>query len=125
MLDASVLVALLESGDAHHTRSRELLDDSATEQWAINVLTMAEVLVGPSRTGRLEQALALMDPLELDIRPIQADQAPRLASLRAQTGLKMPDACVLLTALSEKASLITFDERLAIMAGRNGVKVIS
>ena len=43
-----------------------------------------------------------------------ADSAPRLAELRAKTGLKMPaDCCVLEAAGRNNAEVATFDKSLA------------
>ncbi|GAA0651373.1 hypothetical protein GCM10010174_88910 [Kutzneria viridogrisea] len=52
---------------------------------------------------------------------LAAAHAGRLAALRASTGLKMPDAVVLLTAEVSGAALATFDERLAAAAVGQGV----
>jgi len=54
---------------------------------------------------------ALRD-LEVDELPFPPDTAARLAQLRASTGLKMPDCCVLLTAEAAGATIASFDDRL-------------
>ncbi len=120
-LDASIVIALLENEDPHHEAAKAFLATSASESWIINVLTLAEVLVAPARVGRLQQAQSALDLLNIHTDSLAADQAPELASLRAETGLKMPDACVLLTALNRGASLATFDTKLTAAADRLGV----
>lgn len=45
----------------------------------------------------------------------------RLAELRASTGLKLPDCCVLDVAIRNQASLATFDNALATVAAARGV----
>ncbi len=120
-LDASIVIALLENEDPHHEAAKAFLATSASESWIINVLTLAEVLVAPARVGRLQQAQSALDLLNIHTDSLAADRAPELASLRAETGLKMPDACVLLTAVNCGASLATFDTRLAAAADRLGV----
>lgn len=60
-----------------------------------------------------------MDDLDLP-----ANAATELATLRAQTNLRLPDCCVLLSAQLEHASLLTFDERLGKRAKRIGVNVV-
>ncbi|MCZ2404630.1 type II toxin-antitoxin system VapC family toxin [Paenarthrobacter sp. Z7-10] len=122
-LDASVLIALLETGDQHHQRAREFLSAAVDQPWIINVLTLAEVMVAPARFGRLPLAKAALDSLALRVDAISADQAEALALLRAETGLKMPDVCVLLTALAAGASVATFDDRLASAARSRGVSL--
>ena len=51
------------------------------------------------------------------------DEPLRLAELRATSGLKLPDCCVLDVALHHQASLATFDDALAAAARQRGVRV--
>lgn len=51
------------------------------------------------------------------------DEPLRLAELRATTGLKLPDCCVLDVAIHHRASLATFDLALAEAARKRGVPV--
>jgi predicted nucleic acid-binding protein len=112
VVDASLIIALLDAGDAHHDRAVELLGDVAGPLDA-STLTVAEVLVGPARAGRLAAARSALAALGLAAVPIEADAAPRLAELRAETGLKLPDCCVLLAAENVAAgAVLSFDDRL-------------
>ena len=52
---------------------------------------------------------------------LAADAAARLAVLRAETGLKLPDCCVLLVAQDVRATVVTFDDRLARAAAALGL----
>ena len=61
-----------------------------------NPLTLAEVLVVPARTGRLDTLLSVLRDIDVQALPFPTDTAVQLAELRADTGLKMPDCCVLL-----------------------------
>ncbi len=54
-----------------------------------------------------------MTSVEIEELPFPADTAVRLAQLRASTGLRMPDCCVLLAAEDAGASVASFDDRLA------------
>lgn len=123
VLDASVLIAHLESTDAHHHRATQLLLDTAAESLGASPLTLAEVLVGPARSGRLDEAQSVLG--ELDIVPVPlAEYAPtRLATLRATTRLRLPDCCVLLATETADAAVATFDERLARAASDLGLDV--
>ncbi|MGH9122899.1 MAG: PIN domain-containing protein [Acidimicrobiales bacterium] len=47
-----------------------------------------------------------------------------MAELRASTGLKLPDCCVLDVAIHHQASLATFDTTLASAARHRGVAVL-
>lgn len=112
VLDASVLIAHLDAGDRHHVEARRLLDESAGEPLAASAITLAETLVAPARSGRLTEAEAALRQLGVEELAIGVDSPGRLATLRAGTGLKMPDCCVLLAALDHQATLGSFDSSL-------------
>jgi predicted nucleic acid-binding protein len=118
VLDANVLIAHLDADDAHHERAREQLLNAADQQFAASPITLAEVLVGPTRAGRLREARGALDSLAVIELPLPANAAERLALLRAETQLKLPDCCVLLAAQDAKCPVLTFDERLARAADR-------
>jgi predicted nucleic acid-binding protein len=123
VLDASVLIAHLDVSDAHHDRAFALLQGLADERFAASALTVAELLVGPARAGGSERAGAALRALGVETVPI-GDAAPAaLAGLRAATGLKLPDCCVLLAAEEVGGGLATFDDRLAAAARDRAVPV--
>lgn len=124
VLDASVLVAHLSPLDAHHTIATGLLLDSADESWLVHTITLAEVLVGGSKVGKGAEMLADLKASGITLAPRDDDEALRLAELRATTGLKLPDCCVLDAARTNAAQLATFDNALTIAASRLGVRVI-
>jgi predicted nucleic acid-binding protein len=111
VLDASVLIAHLDSRDAQHDRALQALTAAGGEPLGASVITLAEVLVGPARAGRLDDARLALEELDVTSVALPPDAAVRLASLRAQTTLHLPDCCVLLAAQTESASILTFDER--------------
>ncbi|MDK3257528.1 type II toxin-antitoxin system VapC family toxin [Blastococcus capsensis] len=113
VLDASVLIAFLDAEDAQHEAAVSLLAREIDDEFAVNPLTLAEVLVAPARIGRLDDTLAALRDLEVQERPFPFDTAVRLAQLRAGTGLRMPDCCVLLAAQDAAARVAAFDGRLA------------
>jgi predicted nucleic acid-binding protein len=124
VLDASVLIAHLESTGAHHQRATQLLL-SAADQLAVSPITMAEVLVGPARAHQLERVVGILRELEVSTVPLTEDSPVRLANLRATTRLRMPDCCVLLAAEYAGAAIATLDSRLAEAASDLGLKVHS
>jgi predicted nucleic acid-binding protein len=124
VLDASVLIAHLDANDAHHDRAFDLLLTLSGERFAASALTVAEVLVGPARTGSIERAGAALRRLGVETVPIGAEAPAVLAGLRASTGLKLPDCCVLMAAEQVEAGVATFDDRLAGAARTRGVKVL-
>ena len=123
VLDASVLIAHLDATDSHHERADRLLAASGNEELAASVVTMAEVLVGPSRTGTVDRALAALAQLAVTPVPIERATPVRLALLRAETGLILPDCCVLLAAEESGAAVATFDDRLAGAARSRGIRL--
>ena len=123
VVDASVLIAHLDATDAHHDRASSLLMDLADEPLAASPITVAEVLVGPVRAGQLDRATAALARLQVTTVDLRADAPARLAVLRAGTGLKLPDCCVLQAAEQAQAAIATFDDRLAAAARELGVDV--
>jgi predicted nucleic acid-binding protein len=124
VLDACVVIAHLDGADAHHERAEQLLNALAGQPKTMNVLTRAEVLVIPVRAGRRRATEDILDRLRIGTSELPADAAGPLAEMRAHTGLRMPDCCVLLTAeLTGPADLATFDERLARAATSRGISV--
>jgi predicted nucleic acid-binding protein len=124
VLDASVLIAFLDSEDNHHAAADQLLTRAIDDDLAVNSLTLAEILVAPVRDDRLDPVLAALHALEVQELPFPADTALRLAQLRATTGLKMPHCCVLLAAEDAAASIASFDERLAQTAEMRNLPVL-
>jgi predicted nucleic acid-binding protein len=112
VLDASVLIAYLDSDDSHHAAAETLLMEAVDDDIAANPLTLAEVLVAPARQGNLDLARTALRALEVSELPFPPDTSVRLAQLRASTGLKMPDCCVLLAAEQATATIASFDDRL-------------
>lgn len=124
VLDASVLIAYLDGDDGHHAAAETLLAQAIDDDLGANPLTLAEVLVVPVRDGRLEPTRAALRDLEVNELPFPADTAARLAQLRVNTGLKMPDCCVLLAAEDAGATVASFDEQLAQAAEDRSVLVL-
>ncbi len=88
---------------------------------AASTITLAEVLVGAARAGRLDEQLAAIAALQITELTVEPGAAAALARLRADTGLRMPDCCVLHAALSSHAqALATRGTRLAKAAAAHG-----
>lgn len=123
VLDASVLIGHFEPADAHHTSATALLRAHAMESFGASVITLAEVYTGAARVGRADRLRLLLADLQVESLDLPADAALRLGELRATTGLKMPDCCVLYTAERHDATMATFDEKLAARAADFGIAV--
>ncbi|HVD39450.1 MAG TPA: type II toxin-antitoxin system VapC family toxin [Solirubrobacterales bacterium] len=124
VLDANVLIAHLNGSDQHHARAETLLETISSEPWGVSSVTLAEVLVYPARAGHLLDAEATLVGLDIQELPMGGGASSRLAEMRADLGLKMPDCCVLLTAQNNEAALATFDAGLLCAAGKLGVELV-
>lgn len=119
ILDASVLIGLLDTADAHHDHA---VDDVAAADEAGDTLLApasgySEALVAFARAGRLSDARAAVAAMGIAITPLTQPVAERAAELRAQhTSLRLPDAIVLATAREFDARLLSYNERLARLA---------
>lgn len=123
VLDASVLIAHLDASDVHHRQAGAILRDAADEPLAASPITLAEVLVGPARAGKVDRATAMLHELDVTSVHLLDDAPARLAVLRAGTGLKLPDCCVLLAAEQTGAAVATFDNRVAGAATERGLAI--
>ncbi|QNJ89929.1 type II toxin-antitoxin system VapC family toxin (plasmid) [Mycolicibacterium fluoranthenivorans] len=119
VLDASVLIAHFQATDPHHARAAQLLAKYQHHEFITSTVTLAEFLVGPTRTGQTETARRALETLDIRAHGLDAEASWRLAELRAQTGLKLPDCCVVYTAERQPDSLIaSFDARLITQSRR-------
>lgn len=122
VLDASVLIGLLDNTDAHHADAVALLGREKPP-YLVHSLTLAEILVGPARHARADAVWRDLEGIGVDIADLGPDEPFDLALLRAEHGLKMPDTCVLATARHLDVPLATFDHRLADVADSLGLLV--
>jgi len=125
VLDASVLIAAVEPTDAHHARAVQIMTASGAGGMAVHLLTLAEVLVGAVKNGVGPQVEAAVAAAGVVTVPGDTVSALAVATTRAVSGLKLPDAVVLATAQTLGADLATFDTTLAAQASAAGLVVIS
>jgi len=121
VLDASVLIAVLDGDDAHHRAARAALEAHADDDLRAPAHTLAEALVHPARAGRDREVRGLIAALEIVIDPIDEEIAVAAARLRAKHGssLRMPDALVLAYANVRKAKkVLTADAQWAQWSSR-------
>lgn len=124
VVDANVLIGFLDASDAHHAAAVRILEDAVEEGYAASVLTVAEALVHPAKHGVDDRASSALEAIGLTILPLGSDDAATLARVRAQYGVRMPDAVALHAALTTKSRLATFDGGLASAARAAGVVVV-
>ena len=123
VLDASVLIGHLDGRDGHHERARDLLAANVGTSFGASSISLAETLVGPARSGKLGVARDAIARLAVEELTFGEDAPARLAVLRTETGLKLPDCCVLLAAQDRDGTVASFDEGLARSAHELGLAV--
>lgn len=104
VFDADVLIAYLGRGDANHAeaveRMRKALEPGTRR--LVSAVNYTEVLIGPLRhTGSAGAGTVDAMLVRFGIETIQVDLAlaRRAAAVRVRTGLKLPDAYALATAI--------------------------
>jgi predicted nucleic acid-binding protein len=117
-----VLIAHLDGDDPHHRAARSLLEASGGEPLGASAITLAETLVSPARAGRLADAEAALKRLAVGEVALGEDAPGRLARLRAEVGLKLPDCCVLLAAQEHAGVIASCDADLLRASRRLGLQ---
>jgi predicted nucleic acid-binding protein len=125
VLDASVLIAHLDGADRHHDRAGKLLEESGGDALGASAITLAETLVSPARAGRLADAEVALRRLGVGELAFGENAPARLATMRAEVGLKMPDCCVLLAAQEHAGSVASFDSDLLAAAQKLKLETVS
>lgn len=123
VLDASTVIALYDSKDLNHKWSLQLFRETVAFELVMSSLTYAEALVHPIRSGKQKAFEKGVSGLGIKIQGINPGDAVKLAQIRANTKLKMPDAIVLATALELEAAVATTDKSLASAARKLSVGV--
>lgn len=117
VLDASVVIAVLDAGDPHHAAARAALSAhlESRDALVVPVSAYAEALVGAFRSGpsAVETVEAFLAALPASIEPATASIARRAAELRARHGRRMPlpDAFVIGTAIDLSADQVLTADR--------------
>lgn len=124
VLDASVLIGHLDAHDSHHEKATALLAASDAEPLGASAITLAETLVAPARAKQLDEAKAALERLGVEELGLGEDAPARLAELRAETGRKLSDCCVLHVAREHNGSVASFDGNLRKAARKLGLDVV-
>jgi predicted nucleic acid-binding protein len=124
VLDASVVIAMFNPNDPHHNRAIDVIDENAGDALVIHPMTLAEVLVGAVQQGHASRRLAEIDSIGIRRSEPHVDEPLLLAELRATTGLRLPDCCVLAVATQKSGTLVTFDGALKRAALGLNVRVL-
>lgn len=124
VLDASVLIGHLDDNDPHHAKAVGLLLATDGLMLGASAITLAETLVAPARRGRISDAKAALSRLGVRELALGSETPLRLARLRADLGVKLPDCCVLLAAQEHGAAIGSFDTGVIKAAHRIGLRTI-
>ena len=97
VLDASVLIGLLDPGDALHARATEGFRKHAADDVVVPASAYSETIVDPARRGltHLAAVNGFLDSFPIRILPVDREIGRRAAQLRAEHRLGLPDALVL------------------------------
>ncbi len=107
VVDASVLIALLDPGDALHPAAMAALTKHAGDDLKVPASAYSESLVGPARRGHLAAAKSAIASLLMDVVPITGAIAEHAAELSARhPGLRLPDALVVATGTALSADTV-------------------
>ena len=113
VLDASVGIAALSGGDAHHRSAARALAAATDADLVLAATSRAEIMVGPCAVGG-EPLAAARDFVDgCETVPVTAAIADDAAALRARyRALSLPDAIALVVAtLIDADAIWTFDRR--------------
>jgi predicted nucleic acid-binding protein len=115
ILDASVLIGLLDTADAHHTRALDDVEraDEAGRALVVPASAYSEALVAFARAGRVREAREAISAMGVTIAPLTATMAEGAAALRARhERLRLPDAIVVACAQELDGELLSYDQRV-------------
>lgn len=123
IVDANILIAILDDKDVHHKAAANLIANAGPERLLVHEITLAETLILPHRAGSAARAAHFIEALGITTPDPLPGLALDLAEVRADTGLKMPDCICVALAKRLQHDLATFDVRLRNVAAQLGLRV--
>jgi predicted nucleic acid-binding protein len=117
VLDANVLIYLIENVEGRADRSAAVIDavEDGRIRASMSTLAYAEVLMGPARTGNaalFEQTAAELRDMTIDIVPVSPTIAEDAAWMGGQGTIALMDAVHMATARASRAAFVTNDRRI-------------
>jgi predicted nucleic acid-binding protein len=115
-VDASTVIAALNSDEPAHGEALDML--ASWDILVMHTVNLAEILTGVDRASWN----GLLDTMRAAGFEIHNTTAEELACSKADTGLKMPDACVIAVAKAQRVdAVLSLDQRLLRAARANGL----
>ena len=122
LLDTSVLIAHLGGSEPIATVATDLVEGcllTGRNEGVISTISVAELLARPLRVGRqaADPVIAFLWSLpDLLIRSVDFLVASEAARVRAVTGLALPDAAILATAILTTSQVLATNDRALVVA---------
>ncbi|MGO4300461.1 type II toxin-antitoxin system VapC family toxin [Leifsonia sp. RAF41] len=118
-VDAGVLIAILDPWDIHHAAATEVF--AVGTRYLVHPVNVAQALINPEREGHALEAFEDLRRFGVTLTTLGPNEPLILARIRAEHGLRMPDACALAVAVGNDIPLVTFDTQLASAASERGL----
>ena len=122
VFDSDVVIGFLNADDAHHGDAVELVREALAPgtRRMLSAVNYSEILIGPIKAGKeaRDRVEHMLGQFAIEVVTVDMAFAKRAAAVRARTGLKLPDACALATAIHaedrgyEDVRLLSFDEQV-------------
>lgn len=120
-LDADVVIAFLDAGDAQHAAAVALLGPhlATGNELLISATVYAEVIIRPLQQGTAEKVDEFLAASGAQVVDVDRALARAAAELRARhRRLRLPDAIALAAALTRGAEVLTLDRDLQQIAAK-------
>lgn len=120
VFDSDVLIGFMNADDAHHDEAVELMRASLRPgaRRMLCAVNLSEILIGPLKRSMPDRVDAMLGRYNVETITVDIALAKRAASVRVRTGLELPDAYALATAIhaehreGEDVEVATFDKRV-------------
>jgi len=117
VLDTNIFLIVKNKEEPHYEFSKQVLDavDNGRMQAIISVVSVAELCVGyylaGDEKGKQELITHLASSKTFSVIEVDLRLADAAAKIRAETGLRLPDAIMVATGLARGATyVVTYDE---------------
>jgi predicted nucleic acid-binding protein len=123
VFDAGVLIALANADDTFHRKAVGFVERHEEAEFAASVVNLSESLVRPAMADRGGELWDLFERFGIIPIDLVGTDVLGVATVRAATRLRMPDAIVVYTAEKHRAELVTTDHTVARAAAARDIIV--